>query len=200
METAKMKILYFDTETTGTDPKVNEITQIAGIIEIDGKAVDQFNLRCQPTNWEAIQPEALETTGIGIEQLKTFPEPKVMARELLLIFDRHIDKYNKADKFYPAGHNVSFDLDFLQSFFIKHISKYGSGTYQNWRALDSRVMANFMFATGKYDEQEIPNVKLETLCNHYDIEIDAHDALSDIQATKALIKQYMDIMKGPRCA
>lgn len=55
-----MKVLYFDCETTGTDPIEQDITQISGLIEIDGKVVDKFNFRCQPLNWDGISPEALE--------------------------------------------------------------------------------------------------------------------------------------------
>jgi oligoribonuclease (3'-5' exoribonuclease) len=34
-----VKIFWFDTETTGLDPVVNSIVQLAAIIEIDGEVV-----------------------------------------------------------------------------------------------------------------------------------------------------------------
>ena len=179
-----MKILYFDTETTGTNPHVHEITQFAAVVEIDGKVEKEVNWRCQPTNWDKIDKAALEVTGIGIEKLKTFESPTEMFRRISSMFDEYIDKYDPTDKFYPAGHNVGFDLDFLQSFWKKHGDKYGTGSYQNWRMLDSRILANFLIAAGLI---ETPDVKLGTLCEHFKIEIDAHDALSDIRATRELI-------------
>lgn len=187
-----MKILYFDTETTGTNPMVHEITQFAAIVEIDGKVVEEVNFRCQPTNWDVIEPDALETTGIGIEELKTFSEPKVMIKQIMDLFNRHIDKFNKNDKFYPAGHNVSFDLEFLQAFWKKHGDKYGTGSYQNWRSLDSRVFANFLAVAGKLN---LPDLKLSTICEHYKIDIDAHDALSDIRATRQVVKKMLEELK-----
>lgn len=188
-----MKILYFDTETTGIDPKIHEITQFAAIVEIDGVPVEEVNWRCQPTNYEAISPEALQTTGVTVEQLKTFPHPTEMMKNIRSLFDRYINKYDKADKFWPAGHNVSFDLDFLQAFWKKHSDKYGTGSYQNWRSLDSRYFANFLMAAGKL--HGIPDMKLATLCGHYGIEIDAHDALSDIRATRLLICKMLSLFQ-----
>lgn len=183
-----MKILYFDTETTGIDPKVHEITQFAAIVEVDGVVKEEVNFRCQPTNWEAIDPKAIETTGISIETLKTYQKPEFMMIEMKKLFDRHIDKYDKADKFYPAGHNVGFDLEFLQAFWKKYADAYGTGSYQNWRSLDSRVFANFLIAKNKIN---VPDVKLSTLCNALNIPIQAHDALSDIHATRDLIRYMM---------
>lgn len=184
-----MKILYFDTETTGVDPKVNEIVQFAAIVEIDGNVVEEVNLTCQPTNWDAISPEALQTTGLTIEKLKSYDAPGVMMANIRKLFDRHIDKFNKSDKFYPAGHNVQFDLDFLQAFWKRHGEIYGTGSYQNWRCLDSRILANFLIMRGKIAATD---VKLSTLCNHYGIQIQAHDAMSDIRATRELIRKMSE--------
>lgn len=186
-----MKKLYFDVETTGTNPKVNEIVQIAGLIEIDGKVEEEFNFNIRPTN-ENINIEALEVIGKTIEELKEYPEPRKVFEQLREILDKYIDKYDKQDKFYPAGHNVRFDLDFLQSFW-SNFDKYGSGTYQNWRALDTRVLANILVSENLIDVEDI---KLETLCEFYEIEIDAHDALNDIKATRKL---YRSMIKTIQC-
>jgi DNA polymerase-3 subunit epsilon len=189
-----MKVIYFDTETTGTNPNKNEIIQFAAIVEIDGVVVDEINVRCQPTNWDAVSEEALQVTGLTLETLKTYPTPAQAAMDIEWFFDKHIDKFNKADKFYPAGHNVSFDIDFLQAFWRKHISKYGIGSYVNWRNLDTRVLANFLIYGGHLD---VIDTKLGTLCNHFGIELDAHDALNDIRATRELMKAMCGKFKLP---
>lgn len=178
------KILYFDVETTGRDPRRNDITQLSGIVEIDGKEVDSFNLRCQPFDFTTIEPEALEVTGVSLEQLKTFDTPQVMFKKLMAIFDRHIDKFNREDKFTPAGYNVRFDLDFLQQFFIKNGEKYGSGSYQNWRAVDGLPLVHFLCYAGLL---KLEDYKLGTVCGYYGIPIEAHDAMSDIRATRNLL-------------
>lgn len=188
-----MKVLYFDCETTGTDPVEQDITQISGLIEIDGKVVDKFNFRMQPLNWDGISPEALEVTGISIADLKKNPPASEVHRKLVKLFESHVDKYDRNDKFYPAGYNVRFDLDFLQSFFIKQGDNYGSGSWQNWRAIDGLPLVHFLDFTGRL---KLPNYKLSTVCEHYGIPIEAHDAMSDIVATRALIYTLMDVLNG----
>lgn len=188
-----MKILYFDVETTGRDPKVNEIIQFSAIVEIDGEVKETVNWYCQPTRWENVEPEALEVTGKTIEELQTYPPASALMDGLESLFNEYIDKYDKTDKFYPAGHNVGFDLDFLQAFWKQHGDKYGTGSYQNWRSLDSRVLAHFLITAGKIPEPE--NIKLSTLCAQFDIPINAHDAMSDITATRELIKKMLTYLK-----
>lgn len=191
-----MKVLYFDVETTGTDPSVHEITQLALIVEIDGKVVEEANFTCQPTRWDKIDPGALATTGVSIETLKTYQTPALMYYQLSRLLSKYISKYTRMpDKFYPAGHNVEFDLKFLDAFLRQHgdanMKQWGALTYQNYRAIDSRGLANFHFFNGHL--QELPDVKLGTLCKHFGIEIDAHDALSDIRATRNLIGKFREI-------
>lgn len=48
------KIIYLDTETTGLDKEKNDVIQVAGIIEIDGKEVERFNIFCQPFSFENV--------------------------------------------------------------------------------------------------------------------------------------------------
>ena len=188
-----MKILYFDVETTGRDPKVNEIIQFSAIVEIDGEVVEEANWFAQPTRWDCIEEEALEVIGKTREELETYPPASALMDGIRSLFDAYIDQYDKTDKFYPAGHNVQFDLDFLQAFWKQHGDEYGTGSYQNWRSLDSRVLAHFLIAAGKIPEPE--NIKLETLCTQFGIPIDAHDAMSDITATRELIKRMLTYFK-----
>lgn len=187
-----MKILYFDVETTGTNPAIHEIIQFAGIIEIDGKIIEEVNYRCQPEKWGNISDDALAVTKITREELQGFEKPGAIFYKIRAFFENHVNKYDKADRLYPAGHNVNFDLNFLQQFWKKYGDHWGTGSYQNWRALDSRVFANFMIYAGKLP---VDNVKLQTLCEHFDIEIKAHDALSDIRATRLLIHKMLKMIK-----
>ena len=177
------KVLYFDTETTGTDPSIHENVQFAAIVEYDGDVVERVDYKCRPNRFDLIDPKSLEVTGVTIEDLKARGSSIEMLQKIIKLFDRHIDKYDKADKFYPCGHNIVFDLNFLNNMFINNGQKYGTGSYQNWRGLDTRIMANLLIFDGKLD---VENVKLETLCNHFEIEIEAHDAFSDIVATREL--------------
>jgi len=37
----------------------------------------------------------------------------------------------------------------------------------------------------------LPNYKLQTVCEHFGVQIDAHDALSDIKATRELLQMIL---------
>lgn len=183
-----MKILYIDTETTGTNSQKHEIIQIAALIEIDNEIVEEINLRIRPTNWETIDPEALKVTGKTIEELKTYMDPKMAFVTLKGTLEKYVNKYDRNDKFYPAGHNLGFDIEFLQAFWKKYGDIYGTGSYQNWRFLDTRILANFLCSYGLIKPL---NVTLGEMCKTYNIHLDAHDALNDIRATRLLHKAMM---------
>lgn len=185
-----MKVLFFDTETTGIIAKHHEIVQFAAIVEIDGEVVDEINVLSRPLHLDRVNEEALRVTGKSLDELEKYPHPSEVFPQIKAFFDKHIDKFNKSDKFFPAGHNVIFDLDFLQNYFITHGDQYGTGAYQNWQALDTRILANFLCYSGKLS---VPNIKLETLCNHFEIPLQAHDALNDIRATRELMKKMLAI-------
>lgn len=181
------KILWNDLETGGTDPQKNAVLQIAAVIEIDGKIVDQFESKVQPYPGRTVEPKALEVTGFTMQQVATFPSPF----EVYQKFDAFLNKYgqrgNKAERFIMAGYNNQFDCDFLQQWF-KDVS---GGPYSYWdflqmSPLDVLPTLRAMRLAGIIDT---PDTKLETMCNHFGIEIKAHDALSDILATRELTKK-----------
>ncbi|MCU0414180.1 MAG: 3'-5' exonuclease [Ignavibacteriaceae bacterium] len=177
------KVLYFDTETTGLDEKQNDIIQIAGIIVIYGVVQEEFEFKVQPFNYDNISQEALDIHGYNVEQLKTFPEPGEIYLRVIDIFSKYIDKYNKEDKFTPAGYNVEFDLRFLQQFFQKNNDVY-FGSWVNWKKIDPLPLLYYLDYCNRIN---LPNYKLATVCQHFEIELKAHDALGDIRATRELL-------------
>jgi DNA polymerase III alpha subunit (gram-positive type) len=169
------KVLWFDTETTGLNPVKNDIVQIAGIIEVDGEVVEKFNIKCQPTSYDDVQPRALEVHGMTIDQIKQFQT----AQEGWCHFITIIKKY-KGVKLIPAGHNIPFDIKFLAQWFIKNGSKMNIYDYLSKEVIDTLLIAKSI----PKHVLKTENHKLVTLAAHFDIPIDAHDALSDIEATK----------------
>lgn len=119
-----MKTIYFDVETTGLNPVKNDIIQMAGMIEIDGEIKEKFNYKMQPFSYENIMQSALDTHGISVETIKTYAEPRTVYREMISLFNKYIDSFNKADKFVVCGYNVRFDIDFLSQFFRKNNDNY----------------------------------------------------------------------------
>lgn len=187
------KILWFDVETTGLDPKKNAIIQLAALIDIDGVIVDELELLIQPHDGAKIDDVALEINGRRPEEIikQPFMQPAQALSELLKFMNKHVDQYDKKDKFFIGGYNARFDTDFLSEFFRRLGSKY-LGSYINWTILDPMYIINIMIYTGVL---KLDNRQLLTVCNSFGIELgaDAHDAIADIKATRELFGKLVKV-------
>lgn len=188
----KGKVCWFDTETTGLSATRNDIIQLAMLIEIDGNIKAKYNWVMQPTSYKDISKEALKINGVTIADLKKYPDSKTVYQEILMVLDSYIDKYDRNDKFTPAGQNVAFDVDFLLNFFKKNKNKY-YGSYFNWRALDTLAIARFH--THLLGVQ-LDSYKLEDLVKYYEVDLsddDFHDAMVDVIATRKLFYKISEL-------
>jgi DNA polymerase-3 subunit epsilon len=183
------KMLYFDVETTGLNPAVHEIIQLSGIIEWDGQEVDRFDFRVKPRNFDVIDPKALEVTGLKIEDLEKYPDADLVFLNLKKTFDRHINRYDKIDKFIPVAHNGKFDMDFLNAFFVSNHDPY-FGSWVSWNLIDTMAIARYLFIMNNIP---IEGFKLEHLCRYFDIPLDAHDSMNDIVATREVLYKMNEI-------
>jgi DNA polymerase III subunit epsilon len=176
------KVFWFDIETTGLDTSKCGIVQLAGLVEINGKVEDEFDFKCKPFPGDLIFDEAIVIHGLTKEIMETFDDPAVMHRNLLSVLGKHCDKFDRLDKFYPAGYNVSFDYNFLQSFFMKNNDKF-FGSWFNHRRIDPLSVLWIGDLLGKYN---LDNYKLETVAKHFGVTLQAHNALSDVKATREI--------------
>lgn len=181
------KLFYFDVETTGLNAYKNGIIQLACIVEIDGE------VRCEKT-WDIktfpqdiIDDKALEINGKGRDDIYSFMHPEQAYGEIIACMTEFVDKFNRNDKFYPAGYNVKFDLDFLSAFFRKNNDNY-FGSWFKSTPLDPMYYLAVLELKNKI---KLENYKLETVCDNFGIKVDAHDALSDIKATRELIHKLV---------
>ena len=179
------KKLYMDCETTGVNPSVHSIWQWAGVIEIDGEVVDQMEVRCRPFNMAQIEEGALQTCGITREELENYPPPSVMHSKICAFFSRHVSKFDKNDKLRIVGYNVGFDVDFLYAFFKRMGDNY-LGSYLKTGMGEYYDVLHYVGIRWRLGYLPLPNKKLGTLCKYFGIDIQAHDALSDILATRQL--------------
>lgn len=186
------KIFWFDVETTGLDPKQNDITQLAFILEINGNIVEEGNLFMKPINDENITDEALQIQGRTREEVLGFPEAMIQYKELESVLRKHIDQYNRDDKATMAAYNGSFDRSFLYSLREKLDIKYGLGSYLKHVTIDPLFLVDLLIF--RQVIPELINRKLETVCLYFGIEIQAHDALSDIRATRNLFYKLIELI------
>ena len=182
------KIFYFDTETTGLDCRKNDIIQLAYIIEIDGQIKEEGNFYCQPFNYNTIDNKALEVSKLTVAQIQTFSQPKEIYNKLHTILAKYVDKYDRNDKFSPAGYNINFDIGFLKNFFIKNDDKY-YGSFFDYHMLDVYSLAYILEYKGIL---KLDNYKLVTLAKYFNIDFKAHNALEDIKTTREIFKKMLE--------
>lgn len=177
------KVLWYDTETTGLSSK-SCIIQIAGIIVIDGKEKERFNLKCRPFKGSEISQEALKITGLSKDEMMLFPDPVEQHKRLIDIFGKYINKFDKKDKFIIAGHNIGFDLTQLIRWFNNLNDKYLGSWIDFKRTLDTNQLFRSFQLAGVFPE--LDNTKLVTIAKYFNIEFNAHDALADIEVTRKI--------------
>jgi DNA polymerase-3 subunit epsilon len=187
-----MKFLFCDTETSGLDPVINAPIQISGIIDIDGIVQEEFDFYVKPFPNKKIDDYALKVNNLTKEKIETFEEPRVVYNKILSIFDKYVDKYNKQDKFFIVGQNISFDYSMLDQFFKDNGNKYFY-SYVDYHKIDLIAISTLMKLAGKI---QIDNLKLETCAKAFNIEFGAHNSMEDIRVTRELFYKYLDIVKG----
>lgn len=167
-----VNFLFVDVETTGLYPEKNDIVQLAAIPVILGKQGKTFNEFCQPVNWDKIDDAAVRTHGITVARMQNFQEPVVM-------LDKFI-KYLKSfdTRFVIAGYNVGFDKRFLSSFFTRH-----GRANEFFELFELQIHDTYTRAQKVKTLLKTDNLKLATLAKHFNIDIVAHEAMSDIAAT-----------------
>jgi len=189
-----MKIFWFDVETTGTDPVKNDITQLAAMIEIDGKLMDAFYQKVKPIDMESINPEALDVQKVTIDELESYQGAAGFFRILQDYLSKYVNKYDPDDKFTIAGYNVKFDQDFLYQFFQKLGNKY-FGSFFRWNVLDVMQMNSLLEYVGAVELSK--TYKLAAIARKYlGKDIDAHNPTADIMATREIFFKQVKILQN----
>lgn len=175
------KIFWNDLETTGTDPHRHSIIQIACMIEEEGEIVDTFESKMKPIPCREIDPKALETNGIDRKALYEYPPPGEAYLKFRAFCAKHGTAGDKANRFIPAGYNNGFDLDFLADWHLTMDSKFAYWDYLQYQPIDPYPVIISLWRCGCLP---IKNCQLKTVCEHFGVPIQAHDALSDVRAAR----------------
>lgn len=167
-----MNFLWIDVETTGRFADKHDIVQLACIPIINGVRGKHFNEFCQPTNYATVEQGAIDVHGITVARMRTFQTQA----QLLENFIAYLKSFDV--KFIIAGFNVSFDKRFVSSMFTR------LGRENEFFSLfELQVHDTYSRAQSVKKLIGSENLKLATLAKHYKVDIDAHEALSDIAAT-----------------
>ena len=166
-------ILIFDIETTGIDPKNNEIIEIAmlRVTEKDDTCIisEQFGALVRLSPNRRLSAKITEITGITEQQLMEngLPKEEVCGK---------IAEMLSCEKPLLVAYNAQFDLCFLY-YFLKNFGK--ADVLKNAKKLDAMTVYK--------DRRPYPH-KLSDAVSAYGLSLDnAHRALDDTRVTFELL-------------
>ena len=164
------EFVIVDVETTGTDPKMADLLEIAAVKVKKGKITDRWSTLVNPGR--AILGNQMH--GITDKDVAKAPSPaEAAAQAVKFIGDATI-----------VGHSVGFDLGFLEA-------ALADGTrFEQGRYLDTLTIAREGYP-------DLENYKLETLSRFFGIELaQAHRAAPDAEATANLLIWFGNDLPG----
>ena len=179
-----MKKIFYDLETTGVDPKLHGVHEIAMMLEIDGVLLAEKVFKVRPHERAIYDPAAMRTCKTTPEELKKYPPMRGVFMEIIEFLSRFIDKFEQKDKAFLVGfNNRSFDDIFFRAFFeLCGDPFFGSWFWPN--TLDVMVLASQYLLERR---AEMPSFKLVRVAKELGIEVDSsglHSAAYDSYLTR----------------
>lgn len=174
-----MKVIYFDTETTGLDFTENHIIELAMLIVEDGRIVEQYD----------------EFINVGYDLPSKITEITGITDEMLIV--EGVSEKSVAEDLKNAltpgtlmiAHNCQFDLSFVYSLLKRHYPLEADRIVGNLDWLDTVTVLK--------DRKEFPH-KLIDAVKYYGIEeVNFHRAIDDTKAlydvVQAMVSERPDL-------
>ena len=182
-----IKSLYIDLETTGLNPILNGIVQVAVIIELDGKVKDSDTLATNvaPLEGDEITAKALEVTGLDEQVIKTYPNPHKVFGDLKQLFGKYVDPFNPQDKYFFVGYNAYFDYQFMRNFWNKMNDKY-FGSWFWYPPLDVMILAQYFL---RRERHKLKRFTLSDVAKYLGIPVEdskLHGAVYDTELVRTV--------------
>ncbi len=183
-----MERLIIDTETTGFSPRFNRVLTV-GMLLVDVEKdflniIDSNHVLIKHQSYNA-NPDSLRVNKINLKKHhKVADEPAVACKKINTFLLQ-----NKLSKTPLVGHNVNFDLSFLNSLFAQGKSNHRFSnefidTMYLWNYLKKNRMVPFHLRND-----------LETVANFFEIDYTkAHDALEDCHITAKVYHKMLGLV------
>lgn len=162
--------VVLDIETTGLSPVNNEIIELSAIKIVNGEITDEYSKLIKPSGY--LSPFITGLTGITREMLKDAPHIKDSVLEF---------KEFCADNII-VGHNVSFDLKFINA----KLQKYHNVSFDN-SYIDTLTIARRFLP-------ELKNKKLGTIATYFNLDTGGmHRGLKDCTVTNLCYCKFKEL-------
>lgn len=184
-----------DVETGGLKNNEHPITQVSieVIDSVNFNHVAGFTSFVQPYNDLEITEKALQASRVTMAQINKGIDVKILMKELINIFKIANKSGKEATRLILVGHNVPFDLGFLEYLFYymnKRLYDYVSRTH-----IDTMTLAKLKEA-GSLKSSENQKFTLSACCDREGIVLhNAHGAAADVAATKKLLIKLLNNLR-----
>jgi len=157
-----------DVETTGLRPSRHHILQLAVVtVDAHGHELDQWSTYVKPPHWPLARVGARRIHGITRPMVRHAPAARHVLAELA----------ERVDGTVLTAHNIAFDLAFIR----RGAAQYGVAWPDSPRLCTLTVSRSL-------DPTRLLSHRLTDVCERYAVSLDRpHDALSDAQATSAVL-------------
>lgn len=180
----QVKKCFIDTETTGLDSSKHGLVQVAGVIDIGGVVVEEFDFMMRPPADKLFETRALEVIGKDMAVIDGYKPSKENFKMFKNILTQYVDQFNPKDKFFFIAYNAPFDVGFIRQWFLDNGDKYYGSMF--WTpAIDVMSQAGDALM---FERHKLKDFKLGTVTNHLNIKPSGklHDAMTDIDLTRNL--------------
>lgn len=180
--------MYIDTETTGLDKDVDDIIQLSGIINVNSK-IEEFDFCIRPREGYVLKEGAYLAHKKTTQEIDRYPSSQQVFKQFKEILTKHVNPYDKTDKFMFVAYNAMFDFNFVQKWFEYNDEMYFSAWF-HFPPLDVMQMAAFHLIGERH---LMPNFRLSTVYEQITGKAmqGAHDAMADIRATQEILSHIL---------
>jgi DNA polymerase-3 subunit epsilon len=186
------RILFIDTETGGIDPASNSLLSLGLVVwkELEVKASLEILIDDGILN---VTEKALEINQIDLgEHRKKAVSPAVAIQQMDKFVNSH---FPKEEKIVLGGHNISFDVNFLNAFLTRN--GYNFQQRFSHRHVDTSGILFYLYLTGKIKRKLTAS---QDALDYFGIAVQGrHTALGDAVATAQLFSRLVGILyREPR--
>lgn len=196
-------LVVFDTETTGLNPELQEVVQLAAVAydpvtlePISKEEGGVFNSLLRPLREDTVQESALRVNKLTLDELRAAPHPKAVWLDFLAYLKRFNPKGGVTTAPIAGGKNIRrFDFPFINKLSKEYSPKGETQVLFNREQIDLEDIIRHWF----WFDPALTNMSMDTLRAHFGMKTDgAHSALGDVLQTGHMITYFMKLTRELR--